>query len=139
MNYKPENHNLLLIIMTRNVLSLMLLLQCRYVLSQDTSSKLETLPSTARIIPGDYVVMVENTEDIDRFIATLNDYHVLPADVLYVYNLTMDHTKPFLQGLSISNVSDVGLQALLESEFVDTIIPVSLDATHLSIPNLQSF
>ena len=125
--------------MIRNVLSLMLLLQCRYALSQDTSSKLETLPPTARIIPGDYVVMLETTVDIDRFMTTLNDYHLLPADVLYVYNLTMDDTKPFLQGLSLSNVSDVGLQALLESDFVDTIIPVSLDETHLSMPNLKSF
>jgi hypothetical protein len=108
------------------------------VLSQDASSKLETLPPIARIIPGGYVVMLALTADLDRFIATLNDYDLSSMNVLYVYNFTVDQTKPS-QGLALSNVSDVGLQALFESELVDTITPVRLDETHFAVLNLKSF
>lgn len=104
---------------------LLVVLQCRYAFSQDASSKLETLPSTARIVPGDYVVMLDATVNIDDFIATLSDDdsddQSLQMNIMYVY----DHTKTFT-GLALSNVSNIGLQALLESEQVATITPVSL-------------
>ena len=117
----------------------MLLSQCRYVLSQDESSKLEILPSTARIIPGDYVIMLESTADASSFIETLNDDDLFSMmNVLYVYNHTWDMAKP-LQGLALSNVSDIGLQKLLESELVDTISPVRLNEMLLSILNFKAF
>ena len=122
-----------------HVLSFMLLSQCRYVLSQDESSKLEILPSTARIIPGDYVIMLESTADASSFIETLNDDDLFwMMNVLYVYHHTSNMAKP-LQGLALSNVSDVGLQTLLESELVDTITPVRLNETLLSILNCKAF
>ena len=115
--------------MIRKVLSLLLpvVLQGRFVFSQDTSIKLETLPSSARVVPGDYVVMLDATADIDDFIATLSDDD--SSHIMYVYNHTLSSpssgtVKSFI-GLALSNVSDVGLEALLASEKVATITPVS--------------
>ena len=121
--------------MIRKLLSLVFLCRCgdvvsQYALSstQVASSKFETLPSNARMIPGDYVVMLSSTVDIDRFIATLNDYQLSTTNILYVYNHTIPSTLSgngkSLQGLALSNVSDVGLQELLDSEFVAAIVPV---------------
>jgi hypothetical protein len=108
--------------MIRTILSLMFLFQC------SNSSKLETLPSNARTIPGDYVVMLPSAVDIDHFIATLNDYHLTTTNILYVYNETIPSaafgSKQSLQGLALSNVSDVGLQELLGSDLVAVVTPV---------------
>jgi hypothetical protein len=111
------------------------LYQCSSVVSQSSymlnvmSSKLETLPSNTRMIPGDYVVMVPSTVTNDQFIVTLNDYELSPMNILYVYNHTISSTTSSdhgisLQGLALSNVSDVALQGLLDSDLVATIVPV---------------
>ena len=124
--------------MMRNILSFLLLFSCidLNVLSQyapptdvETSSKLEVLPSTARIIPGDYVVMFPSTVDMNHFIDILHDFQLSTVNILYVYNQTIPSSSSsddvkLLQGLALSNVSDFELQELLESELVATITPV---------------
>jgi hypothetical protein len=110
-----------------------MVLQGRFVFSLDASIKLETLPSSARVVPGDYVVMLDATADIDDFIATLSDDdsddQLLQMNIMYVYNHTLSSpssgtVKAFI-GLALSNVSDIALEALLASEKVATITPVS--------------
>ena len=123
--------------MMRNILSFLLLFSCidLNVLSQyapptdvETSSKLEVLPTTVRIIPGDYVVMFPSTIDVNHFIDTLHDFQLSVVNILYVYNQTIPSSSSddvkLLQGLALSNVSDFELQELLESELVATITPV---------------
>ena len=59
---------------------------------------------------------------------TLPDYHLSPMNVQCIYNHTIPSTfagnEKSILGLALSNVSDVGLQALLESEFVAAVTPV---------------
>jgi hypothetical protein len=100
---------------------------------------LETLPSNARIIPGDYVVLLSSKVDnIDQWIVTLNEDHLSSTmNIRYVYNQSivpstlLGNVETAIHGVALSNVSNVELQGLLDSELVTAITPVRLDSTSI--------
>jgi hypothetical protein len=97
------------------------------VSSTTTSSpKLETLPSTAQIIPEQYVAIFSHAIDVSDFV------HALPIDdngdpilnIQFMYNHTAPSSTAPLRGVAVSNVSNAALQWLLESDLIVSVTPV---------------
>jgi hypothetical protein len=86
-----------------------------------SSNKLEILPSTARIIPEQYIAILATGMDVETFVAVVQTD--TPMTVQYKYNHTS--STPPIRGVAVADVSNTALQWLLESDMVASITPVS--------------
>lgn len=99
-----------------------------------SATKLETLPDSARVVPGAYVVVFNKAsagsffdaelEVADLFIAVMKGAAVAqdgapPPQIRYEYK-----TTAAVQGVAVTQVSEDTLHWLLASDFVTSITPV---------------
>jgi hypothetical protein len=93
-----------------------------------TTSKLETLPTTARLIPGQYIAILATTIEIADFEAAVpvdefnNNEPILT--ICYKYNHSSPSSAVPMRGVAVSNVYENALEWLLGSDLVVSVTPV---------------
>jgi hypothetical protein len=108
--------------------------------SPATASKLETLPKTARLIPGQYVAILASTIEISDFVAAVpvdefnNNEPILT--IRYKYNHSSPSSAVPMRGVAVSNVYENALEWLLGSDLVFSVTPVSMAPRNILITSL---
>ena len=95
--------------------------------TDENENKFVTLPNTTRTIHKQYVIMLAGDVEIDDFKASLQTQTIKDEPkwfIKYIYNFTTPLSIVPRRGATISNVSHIALQWLLESDMVISVTPV---------------